>query len=182
MPKIPSHPGAKSGNDVFFASNRTGSSQIWAVGVKTKTLRQITHEGGFAPFQTQDGAYIYYAKGRSEPGLWRVPTNGGKEELFLADLRSNYWSLWALSKRGVYFFDSVPELRGSGQFIGPLRPSILKYVDYRRASIRTVVRFHNIGPAYFPGLALASDESYVLFPTSKHGETKFQVVDPVSHW
>ena len=40
---------------------------------------QITHHGGFAAFESTDGRFLYYAKGLTVPGLWRVPTNGGEE-------------------------------------------------------------------------------------------------------
>jgi hypothetical protein len=36
--------------------------------------------GGFAAFASPNGKYVYYAKNRSVPGLWRVPVDGGTEE------------------------------------------------------------------------------------------------------
>jgi hypothetical protein len=38
---------------------------------------QVTRQGGFEGFESPDGKYFYYAKGRDIPGIWRIPVAGG---------------------------------------------------------------------------------------------------------
>jgi hypothetical protein len=61
-------------------------------------------KGGFAPFESPDGKYVYYAKGRSVAGLWRVPVAGGQEEMVMDALPAEHWGLWALAPGGDIFF------------------------------------------------------------------------------
>jgi Tol biopolymer transport system component/DNA-binding winged helix-turn-helix (wHTH) protein len=106
---VPSWSG--DGKAVYFASKRTGEFQIWKVlataGETPPTAAlQVTHGGGFRAFESLDGKYLYYAKGRGKPGLWRrslTHTSNGKEEPVLESLQE--WGWWALGPRAVYFFD-----------------------------------------------------------------------------
>ena len=41
--------------------------------------------GGFAALESRDGKYLYYAKGRSVEGLWRVRVDGTEEQLVLEE-------------------------------------------------------------------------------------------------
>jgi Tol biopolymer transport system component len=96
---------SRDGNWIYFSSNRSGSSQVWKTPAVGGTAVQVTKEGGFAPVESSDGAYDYYAKGRTEGGLWRVPVNGGAEELVLSRLKPGYWGYWAICNGSVYFVD-----------------------------------------------------------------------------
>jgi Tol biopolymer transport system component len=96
---------SRDGRWIYFASNRGGSSQIWKVPAEGGTARQITTGGGFAPVESTDGQYVYYAKGRTVSGLWRVPVEGGAEEPALPRLKPGYWGYWTLCKQSVYFVD-----------------------------------------------------------------------------
>jgi hypothetical protein len=69
--------------------------------------------GGFAAFESPDGKYVYYAKGRSIPGLWRKLVEGGVEEPVLEQLKAGFWGYWAVVSGGIYFFDDPgPDGRG----------------------------------------------------------------------
>ena len=74
------------GRSVFFASDRNGSWQIWEAAIDGSAAAQITRQGGFAPQPSGDGRFIYYAKGRTQPGLWRVPARGGDEQVVIPEL------------------------------------------------------------------------------------------------
>jgi Tol biopolymer transport system component/serine/threonine protein kinase len=93
------------GKWLYFASNRGGSSEIWKIPAEGGPARQITRGGGFAPFASADGEWVYYAKGRTVAGLWRVPAEGGVEELVLNRLKPGYWGYWALCGDTVFFVD-----------------------------------------------------------------------------
>ena len=64
------------GKFVYFASDRTGAWQVWKQPVEDGAERQITATGGFAPQESADGRWIYYAKFQAS-GLFRMPAAGG---------------------------------------------------------------------------------------------------------
>jgi Tol biopolymer transport system component len=75
---------SRDGKFVFFASNRSGNFQIWKCRAETGETRsspaaQVTRGGGFRAFESADGSYLYFAKGRGKPGLWRRGLLGNPE-------------------------------------------------------------------------------------------------------
>jgi hypothetical protein len=62
---------------------------------------------------------VYYAKGRSVPGLWRVRVDGTGEEQVTDRLRPGLWGYWAVSSRGVYFADRESPETGHALFLLP---------------------------------------------------------------
>lgn len=79
-PAEDSVPGWSSdGKWVYFASNRSGGFQIWRAPTSGGHAVALTRQGGFAPLESPDGRYVYYAKSREEPTLWRTPVGGGEE-------------------------------------------------------------------------------------------------------
>jgi Tol biopolymer transport system component/serine/threonine protein kinase len=94
---------SRDGRWIYFASNRSGSWQVWKTPPGGGAAVQVTRHGGFAAFESLDGRYVYYAIGRSQPGLYRVPVEGGTEELVLDQLGPGYWGYWAPAAGGIYF-------------------------------------------------------------------------------
>jgi Tol biopolymer transport system component len=96
---------SRDGKWIYFGSNRTGSWQLWKAPAEGGSAVQMTQSGGFAANESADGRWVYYARGRSVNGLWRVRTDGTREELVTDRLRAGMWGYWALSSRGIYFAD-----------------------------------------------------------------------------
>lgn len=70
-------------NSIFFISNRTGEMQVWKMDADGSNQKQITSQGGGEPFVVSpDGRWLYYQQNFSKT-LWRVPTDGGEEQLIL---------------------------------------------------------------------------------------------------
>jgi Tol biopolymer transport system component len=104
---------SRDGNSIYFASDRTGEFQIWKVPAATGETQfhpaiQVTHGGGFRAFESSDGKYLYYAKGRGKSGLWRRNLLDGKEEPILEALEK--WGWWALGPDVVYFLEAAPSI------------------------------------------------------------------------
>jgi Tol biopolymer transport system component/DNA-binding winged helix-turn-helix (wHTH) protein len=127
---------------IYFASDRSGEFQIWkvAVGGESISVRpvQLTQGGGFAPIESRDGKYLYFAKGLGKPGLWRLELNGtanSREQPVLESLK--HWGWWALGKEGIYFFDAQP-LGSLGIYFDvqppPQAKVTLNYLDLRTGS------------------------------------------------
>ncbi|MBV9301938.1 MAG: PD40 domain-containing protein, partial [Acidobacteriaceae bacterium] len=102
---------SRDGKWIYFASKREGKVyQIWKVAVNNETATlapvQVTKYGGFAAAESMDGQQLFYSK-FFEPGIWAVPRDGGHETAVWRGPGPDYWSNWAITKGGVYFF--VPE-------------------------------------------------------------------------
>lgn len=70
-------------DSVFFTSNRTGKVQIWKMNADGSDQKQITRSEAGAPLLvTPDGRWLYFQHSMHKT-LWRVPVDGGDEELVL---------------------------------------------------------------------------------------------------
>ncbi|MGC2196462.1 MAG: hypothetical protein WA628_17445, partial [Terriglobales bacterium] len=96
---------SRDGRWVYFASNRTGRGEVWKMPSTGGSAVQVTNHGGFAAFESPDGRFVYYAKGLTVPGLWRIPTNGGDEVEVISSLEAGYWGYWAVVSNGIYYLD-----------------------------------------------------------------------------
>src|SRR5436190_1214367 len=67
------------GRTIYFASNRTGSNQIWQMNADGTNQIQVTkREGGYPQLVTPDGKYVYFFSGFTRT-LWRLDVNTGEE-------------------------------------------------------------------------------------------------------
>jgi Tol biopolymer transport system component len=96
---------SRDGRWIYFASNRSGMWQVWRAGSSGGSEEQLTRQGGFAAFESPDARILYYAKGRSEPGLWRKRLPDGPEEPCVPELKPGFWGYWALGDKGLYFLE-----------------------------------------------------------------------------
>jgi Tol biopolymer transport system component/serine/threonine protein kinase len=141
------------GKWVYFGSRRTGTWQVWKAPAERGDAVQVTRLGGFAAFESADGKYVYYAKGRADAGLYRVPVEGGEETLVLAALKPGFWGYWAPSADGIYFADTP---------VGGASMSIhfFRFGDRRTAQIATSDKPPMIGDS---AMALSPDGRTLLY-------------------
>jgi Tol biopolymer transport system component/DNA-binding winged helix-turn-helix (wHTH) protein len=141
---------SRDGRWIYFSSNRTGSGQIWKMPSAGGPAVQVTHQGGFAAFESPDGRFLYYAKGLGVSGLWRIPTNGGEEIEVLSSLEAGYWGYWAVVENGIYYLDTKA------------KPGI-NFFDLATHGISRVFDLPN-GPALgVPGLAISPNKKTILY-------------------
>jgi Tol biopolymer transport system component/serine/threonine protein kinase len=96
---------SSDGLSIYFSSNRSGAWQIWkAAADGAGRPVQVTRMGGFGAIEGP-GGYLYYAKGRDVPGLWRVPAGGGEETSVFPALNAVLWGFFTATKDGVYALD-----------------------------------------------------------------------------
>ena len=141
---------SRDGHWIYFASNRTGASEVWKMPSAGGPAVQVTHHGGFAAFESADGAFLYYAKGLTVPGLWRIPTSGGEEVEVISSLEVGYWGYWAVIDNGIYYLDTAT------------KPGI---VFFNLTTHRTTHVFDLDNPPapLAPGLAVSLDKKTILY-------------------
>jgi Tol biopolymer transport system component len=94
---------SRDGRWIYFESNRSGSLQIWKMPADGGEARQVTKDGGSVAYESTDGKFLYYTKGRNVVGIWRVPVEGGEETLVLNTHKAGYWRAWTVVRRASIF-------------------------------------------------------------------------------
>ncbi|HYP07106.1 MAG TPA: protein kinase [Bryobacteraceae bacterium] len=158
---------SRDGQWLYFASNRGGSSQIWKVPASGGAAVRVTTEGGFAPMESDDGKFVYYAKGRTVAGLWRVPTAGGAEEAVLPRLKPGYWGYWALCRQSLYFIDKE----------SPRSPASLFAFEPGSGKLSRLFELSKPLAAAEPALSMSPDCSTVLFAQRDQSGSDLMLVE-----
>ncbi len=152
------------GKWLYFGSNRSGTWEIWRVAAQGESAQapavQITKQGGFAAFEGEDGKWLYYAKGRDVPGLWRVAVAGGEETPVIPDLRAGYWGYWTLDRNNIYFLE--PEASGR---------SALKRYSLTTGKIGLVATISIQPPFGDSGLSVTRDGREFLYNQVDHSSS-----------
>ena len=142
---------SRDGRWVYFGCTRSGSMQIWKVPPEGGQAVQVTKQGGFEGFESTDGKYFYYSKGRAVPGIWRVPVSGGEESLVLDQHRAGMWRYWAINDQGIYF--ATAEITSH---------PIIEFFSFATGKITPIAKLDV--PLYKtdPGLAVSPDGQWLL--------------------
>jgi Tol biopolymer transport system component len=132
---------------IYFTSDRSGQSQIWKVSKDGGEPVQVTRSGGYTAFESPDGKHIYYNKA-SQPGLFRMPVQGGEETQVLQDWPgARAFSSFAVTSKGVYYFSEARTIR---------------FLDAATGKITTIASMER--PVVEAGrLSVSPDEAYVVW-------------------
>jgi hypothetical protein len=113
---------------------------------------QVTRGGGFIAFESADGANLYYSKevGR---GVWRVPVEGGEENLVLGEAHpgAGVWGMWCLAKDGLYLFN--PNARTDFN---------VEFFSFTTQRLTQVARLAGVNE-FFSGLTVSPDGRWLLY-------------------
>jgi Tol biopolymer transport system component len=146
------------GKWIYLSSDRTGEQQIWKVPASGGNAVQLTHNGGFMPKPSPDGADVYYVQTWNPPSpLWRTPSAGGTPVKILEGvLLANF----AVLEKGIYYIDR-PSGQGGVQFFdAPWGETRLQYFDFATGKSTTVAR--NLGNVFI-GLTASRDGRTILY-------------------
>ncbi len=113
---------SRDGRWIYFASNRSGQFEVWKAPRLGGDAVQVTRQGGFAPMESPDGKYLYYAKQQHPTDLWSVPPAGGREaRLFPGSSQLRNWRSWDVTDRGVVYIDGNSTLKLFNATTGEVR-------------------------------------------------------------
>jgi Tol biopolymer transport system component len=96
---------SRDGQWIYFSSNRTGAWQVWKVRRDGGRPVQITRDGGFAPQESRDTEWVYYAKGPNTRGLWRRSIRTGEEQSVTDRITEGLWRYWMLHGDAIYLVE-----------------------------------------------------------------------------
>ena len=134
------------GRWIYFDSARTGEQQVFKIPANGGDAIQLTRDGGFAPFESTDGKFLYFTKALLATSLWKIPIEGGQSSKILEGV-SSYINL-AILDGGVYF---VPVNR----------PRVIQFLSFTTNQIRTVAGLEK-PTDQVGGLAVSPDGRWIL--------------------
>lgn len=157
---------SRDGKWIYFGSSRTGRFEIWKTPATGGKAIQITKNGGFEAFESKDGKFIYYLKGRAVSGIWKTPASGGEETLVTNHNNAGFRRYWRLVDNGIYFVTDLQD-----------KSSQLEFFDFSTNSATEVVQL-SIGPdLYSPGLAISPDGRFFLFAQMDQSGSDLIMID-----
>ena len=143
---------SRDGRWIYFGSGRSGSLQIWKMPSAGGQAVQVTTKGGFEGFESPDGTYFYYAKGRDAPGIWRIPVKGGVETPVVDHHGAGFWRSWAVTEEGIYFVTAEM----------PARP-IIEFFSFAAGDVRQVAILERPVQSRVWGFSVSPDRRWILY-------------------
>lgn len=159
---------SRDGRWVYFASNRTGLYQIWKMPAEGGSAVQVTKGGGFHGHESFDGRQLYYAKSPNQPGLWKVPVDGGEETPVLESLHGGFWGYWDVTATGIYYVERRDIERAGFRYF-------LNFRDFASNHDRQVLAFDK--RPFNSGLAISPDGRWCLYTQADQSDTDIMLVD-----
>jgi Tol biopolymer transport system component len=141
---------SRDGKHIYYGSKQSGKWELWRQAVSGEPAEQLTTRGGYNGRESADGKSVYYSKGNSMPGVFRLPG----EDMVVPALAPAMWGNWTLSSRGIYYLDWSDSQRDSAR---------IQFYDFQgdtTRSLATISRTPAIGDA---GLAVSPDEKWLLY-------------------
>ncbi|HEY9433048.1 MAG TPA: winged helix-turn-helix domain-containing protein [Blastocatellia bacterium] len=157
---------SRDGKWIYFGSTRSGGMQIWKVPAEGGQATQVTEQGGFEGFESMDGKQLYYAKGRSVPGIWQKPVAGGAETLLLDHHKAGYWRFWAVTPKGIYFATANE----------PAHP-IIEFFNLATSKVTTIATLDKPLSPSEPGLTVAPNGRSLLFAQKDQSGSDLMLVE-----
>lgn len=154
------------GKSIYYGSSRGGTWEIWKIPAQGGTPVQVTRHGGFAPEASVDGKFIFYAKGRDLPGIWRVPVDGGDETKVLDAPPASAWGYFVVTGRGIFYGDA-PNRKDLGIY----------FFDFKTQKSSAIRLLEHFGSEGAPGLSISPDGRYALYTTLAQPTVNVMLVD-----
>jgi Tol biopolymer transport system component len=109
----------------------------------------VTHNGGGTAFESPDGKFIYYIKGKTafSGSLWKMPVDGGEECQVLPSVGNR---TFFVVDQGIFF---IPEP-------GTYRKFSIQFLSFGTGKVKTVAP---ISRPPWEGLSVSPDGRFILF-------------------
>ena len=155
---------SRDGRWVYFGSRRSGDWQIWRINTDNEHMEQVTRNGGFEAFESDDGKTLYFARQR-ELGLWKIPPSGGEETRVL---EQGIWGYWSLFKGGICLVNQR----------GPLQWT-LEYLNFATSQTKAFGKIeHTRAFGGSPGFAVSADGRWILYRQVDQIDNDIMLLEP----
>ncbi|MEO6588854.1 MAG: hypothetical protein ABIP06_05950 [Pyrinomonadaceae bacterium] len=139
------------GKYIYFSSIRTGESNIWKMKADGDgEAVQITKGGAYRATPAPDGKTIFFTKTEFAEEFWRVPAEGGTEEIVPEFTAAGFSGSWIMSEAGIYFISSVSNKNFK-----------LKLYDFTDGQVKNTSGDYKI-PSNLDGNIIATDGNVLL--------------------
>ncbi len=157
---------SRDGRWIYFASNRSGTWQIWKKpATNDGDAVQVTTNGGYLALESTAGGTLYFSKYGAR-GLWSIATEGGRETQILDDLAVSDWGNWTVGEAGLYFIGRTAD--------GPL----LKVLDPATQAVEPLRLLAGPPLSHEPGLTVSPDGRWLLYARADRIESDIMLVEP----
>lgn len=164
---------------IYFGSARSGMGQIWKAPAEGGEAVQVTQGGGFEGFESADGRWLYYTRGRYEgepTGVWRVPAGGGKETLVFDNRKPGLWRFWTVVKEGIYFITAENPSQPMIEFFGFANGNVTHVVGLEKP-IPLFGRLNSGLTQFSSGLTVSPDGRWILYTQLDQGGSDIMLVE-----
>jgi Tol biopolymer transport system component len=160
---------SNDGRWIYFASNRTGTYQVWKMAADADESKsqpvQITRQGGFRALENPTDGTLFYAKGPSVPGIWRLAPDGHEAPVLDAYPAGN-WGYWCLQDGGIYYVTASATEGG-----------VLEFLDLQTHQVRTVMELQRRPLFSDSGLSVARGGGSTLYAQEDSSGSEILMVE-----
>jgi Tol biopolymer transport system component len=156
---IPGKPGSRDqlpswsrdGKWIYFASDRSGRSEVWRADTAGRNARQVTTTGGEDGFESWDGHTLYYSRPvNGVRSVFAMPVAGGPETSL--GIQVTFWN-YVPGEHGIYY---MPLRQGQP----PPYTYEVRFLDTKTGQSRLVHSLRLADAA--PGLTVTADGKTVV--------------------
>ena len=149
------------GQWVYFVSRRDGGPRVWRKPSAGGEAERVSGVEATQIALSPDGWFLFARGWPNEEEVWRMPADGGPEEVVLRSVSPH--SKWCVGPSGLYFFEP-PSPDG--------RSSLFRYEFDSERTRRLAVVDDSIGG----GLTVSPDEKTVLFVRHDQPQADLQML------
>ncbi len=157
------HPAwSRDGQQIYFASDKSGAWQIWAMSSAGGLATPVTEEGGIYASESATGTHLYFTRHNAD-GLWERSLRTGAETRIIETLARSDWGNWVVVEHGLYFVQKT-EAGASLVFWNSTTRSSTPVITLDRTPLN-------------PSLAVSPDGQMMLYAQMDRNESDLMVVD-----
>ena len=101
---------SRDGRWIYYSAIKNGGANVWKLPAQGGTPQPVTSNGGIYAVESFDGKYVYFSRNAQDATIWRVPVEGGVEDLVGGAPKPFDPSHWVLAAAGIYIMDAVGDL------------------------------------------------------------------------
>ena len=155
---------SSDGKSIYFASDRSGTYQIWKIPADGGEPVQFTRDGGFKAWESSDGRFLYYSN--NTRAILRMPVTGGPSTAVVRMAEeTGFGGEWVLSATGIYWL----RLRTTS---GPL----IEFVAFA-TGVSVPVLALDTAYDYGSGFSVSKDERWLTFSHREYDGSDVMMIE-----